>query len=179
MKKEIKPIKNCYDIFGPTHPMHDSYAFIDREGNKITRKDYMAQMAKKEGYKTSQKAKEEKAKKVGKAYGFFDCNAPREEIEAELPTIRDIVKTPSKLELLLNDIKNLRGEAGLMAISKEAQESRIRYVLEATYPDASNRETADEVAAILNQAYQSPLYTDGEQFSGEVVFKEKGKYVFL
>ena len=50
--------------------------------------------------------------------------------------------------------------------------------MEATYPDATNHQTADEVASVLNQAYQSQLYERGEQFRGEVVYKEKGSYMF-
>ena len=50
--------------------------------------------------------------------------------------------------------------------------------MEATYPNATNHQTADEVASVLNQAYQSPLYQKGEQFRGEVVYNERGRYVF-
>ena len=31
--------------------------------------------------------------KAGKAYGFFYCNASKEAIESELPTIKKMVKT--------------------------------------------------------------------------------------
>jgi len=117
-------------------------------------------------------------KKVGKAYGFFDCNASKEVIESELPTIRKIVQTPSKLELsLIEDVDNLKGDNDLMSIAREAKESGIKYIIEATYSGATNKETADEVVAILNQAYQSPLYQDGEQFCRAVFYKELGKYV--
>ncbi|MDP2906789.1 MAG: hypothetical protein Q8O03_02515 [Nanoarchaeota archaeon] len=117
-------------------------------------------------------------KNVGKAYGFFDCNASKEVIESELPTIRELVKTPSKLELsLIKGVDNLKGDSDLMSIAREAKESGIKYVVEATYPDATNKETADELASILNQAYQTPLYQDGEQFYGSVFYKELGKYV--
>ncbi len=117
--------------------------------------------------------------KIGKAYGFFNCNASKEAIEAELPTIRELVLTPSKLELsLIEGVEALKGDSKLMALAQEAKESgNIRYVLEATYPRATNRNTADEVAAILNQAYQSPLYQKGEEFYGAIFYKEKGNYV--
>jgi len=49
--------------------------------------------------------------------------------------------------------------------------------MEATYPNATNNQTADELASILNQAYQSPLYEKGEIFRGIVVYKERGKYL--
>lgn len=63
-------------------------------------------------------------------------------------------------------------------IAKDAKDAGIRYVMEATYPNATNHQTADEVASILNQAYQSQLYQKREQFRGEVVYKERGRYVF-
>ncbi|MEK6827453.1 MAG: hypothetical protein AABX99_03145 [Nanoarchaeota archaeon] len=118
-------------------------------------------------------------KKIGKAYGFFDCNALKEEIEKEIPTIRELVKTPSELELsLVEGVSNLKGNKKLRAIVKEAEKSEIRYVMEATYPDATNIQTADEVAIILNQVYNSQLYQDGEKFSGEIIYEDKGRYVF-
>ena len=147
MKKEIKP-----------------YAFIDREGNKVTRESYMAKMA----------------KKVGRAYGFFYCDVSKQEIETELPTIRELVKTPSQLELsLIEGMNNLKGDKRLTALAQElAEQDGINYVLKATYPSGTNRDTADEVASIINQAYQSPLYETNAPFKGAVVYEEKGDYFF-
>jgi hypothetical protein len=135
----------------------------------------------------------ETMEKAGKAYGFFDCRASKEQIEAELPTIRECVKTPSNLELSLTEgIYKLTGtrilgketlagkpvDAQLRDIALEAKNSGIRYLLEASYEGATNKQTADEVADILNQAYQSPLFKQGEPFIGAVVYEENGKYVF-
>ena len=117
--------------------------------------------------------------KKGKAYGFFYCNASKEAIKSELPTIRKLVKTPSKLELSLTEgIDNIKGDSKLMALAQEAKQDGINYVLEATYSNASNKQAADEVAGIINQAYQSPLYKDKEQFKGAVVYENKGDYIF-
>ena len=67
---------------------------------------------------------------IGKAYGFFNCKASKEKIEAELPTIRKLVKTPSKLELsLIEGVENLRGDQDLVELAQKAQNSGIRYVL--------------------------------------------------
>jgi hypothetical protein len=118
---------------------------------------------------------------IGKAYAFFDCNASKKEIETELPTIRELVKTPSKLELFLAEgVENLNyGEdVKLKEIVNRAKNDGMKYVMEAKYAGATNKQTADEVAGILNQAYQSPLYKDKEQFSGEIVYENKGKYIF-
>lgn len=117
---------------------------------------------------------------MGKAYGFFNCSAPRRKIEAELPSLRDVAQPPSKLELsLIEGMENLKGDKKLMSLAKKSKEAGIRYVLEATHPSATNKQVAKEVATILNQAYQSPLYQDGEPFQGEIVYEENGKYTFM
>ena len=117
---------------------------------------------------------------VGKAYAFFNCKASKEKIEAELPTIRKFVKTPSQLELsLIEGVRNLKGEFDLVELAKEAEAAGIKYVMEATYPTSNNEQTAGELSAILNQAYQSPLYSKGETFEGNIIYKDKGKYIFL
>jgi hypothetical protein len=119
------------------------------------------------------------ANKTGKAYAFFNCNASKGDIEKKLPYIRNAVQTPKTLELsLLEGTDTLTGDTKLLQITKEAKEAGIKYVMEATYPNMTNHQTADEVASILNQAYQSSLYKKGEQFVGEVVYKERGRYVF-
>ena len=51
--------------------------------------------------------------------------------------------------------------------------------MEATYPTSTNEKTAEELSDILNQAYQSPLYSKGESFVGNITYKNKGKYIFL
>ena len=115
---------------------------------------------------------------TGKAYGFFYCNASKKNIKALLPKIRTAAKTPSKLELSLTEgVDNLTVDAELTVLAKEAKQEGMNYVLEATYHGATHKNTADELSAVLNQAYQSPLYKKGEHFRGGIVYQEKGKYV--
>jgi len=117
-------------------------------------------------------------KTQGKAYGFFDCDATKEEIQKEIPFIRKCVNTPNELELILTeDINSLNVDFDLLPITQELD---AKYVIEASYPDYTNEQTADELSAILNQAYQSPLYQEDERFRGEIVYKNKknGGYVF-
>jgi len=118
------------------------------------------------------------AKKTGKAYAFFDCKSSKESIEEELPHIRECVKTPGELEIsLMQEIADLTADSQLLQIAKEAKSQGRNYIMEATYPNRTNRQTADELASILNQAYQSPLFQKREQFKGKIVYKEKD-YVF-
>jgi len=73
---------------------------------------------------------------------------------------------------------DLKGDERLTALAQKAKQHGINYVLEATDPKGTNRETADELASILNQAYQSSLYQAKEPFKGAVVYEENGEYVF-
>lgn len=115
---------------------------------------------------------------VGEAYAFFDCRASKGEIEREIPLIRKLTRTANELELcLMEGTDSLKGDMELRQIADEAQDEGIRYVMRAQYPTETNRQTADALAGVLNQAYQSPLFREGEEFRGSVLYKEKGKYV--
>ncbi len=116
---------------------------------------------------------------AGRAYGFFYCSAPPQAVQQELPAIRGLAQTPSPLELSLTDVKSASlGNKKLDALAREADHAGLNYVLQATYPGHTNKTAADEVATVLNQAYQSPLYTKNEPFKGAVVYQEKGRPVF-
>ncbi|MBT4165710.1 hypothetical protein HOE04_01590 [archaeon] len=109
---------------------------------------------------------------MGRAYAFFDCGASKEEINEELPFIRKAVKTPEKLELSLSEGID---ELGLDGKLKDIAENEDRqYTLCANYL-STNEKTADELAGILNQVYQSPLNEDG-QFKGAIVQGDWGMY---
>ncbi len=117
------------------------------------------------------------SQETGRAYGIFYCSSPKEKIEAELPTIRELVKTPSQLELALFDcVESVTDDKKLIAIIQEAKH-RTNYILQATYPDRTNKDAADELAAILNQAYNSYLYEDRQLFKGAIIYKDNGRYV--
>ncbi|MEK6819082.1 MAG: hypothetical protein AABY10_04075 [Nanoarchaeota archaeon] len=114
------------------------------------------------------------------AYAFFDCDAPIDRIAEEIPTIRKLVETPRKLELHLSEISQAdikRYDSKLSEIASEAREADMRYVLSAKSTDMTNHQLADELSAILNQAYQSSLYNDGEDFRGGIFYKEEGRYI--
>lgn len=116
---------------------------------------------------------------VGTAYGFFYCAAPKTEIEAEIPTLRECAQTPSALELSLTEgMENVQGEPELVTLAQDAREQGMRYVLKATYPQATNEATANEVADVLNQAYHSPLWVEGEEHRGAIVYWQDNDWVF-
>lgn len=114
----------------------------------------------------------------GLAYAFFDCDAAKEDIEGGLPTLREFAQTPNELELTLKEEiapKDFIGD--LKYIAKDAKRAGIRYQIQAKLPGYDNKRAADEVADILNQAYQSPLYSDKEQFRGKVFYEQSGRYI--
>lgn len=114
---------------------------------------------------------------AGRAYGFFDCRATRPEIESYLPAIRTAVRSPPELRLSLIPTTNLRAGTALRTIASRAESEGARYTLGTSCAGTTNRIAADEAAAVLNQAYQSPLFRKAEAFHGDIVFKEGGRYV--
>ncbi|MEK6915197.1 MAG: hypothetical protein AABW89_01490 [Nanoarchaeota archaeon] len=119
------------------------------------------------------------ANKAGEAYAFFQCSASKQEIEREIPLIRKVVGTPSALELSLTEgMDGVSGNVGLRSLAQEAKQSGINYMLKAVMPEKTNRETADEVASVINQAYQSPLYGASGPFNGAIAYEQNGSYVF-
>lgn len=115
---------------------------------------------------------------VGQAYAFFDCTTSKREIEGEIPTIRDLTQVPNELELHLTEgTTSFREEGELKQLMGEAREAGMRYVMKAQYPTATNRQAADELAAVLNQAYQSPLFRKGEPFRGAIFYNDQNRYV--
>ncbi len=103
----------------------------------------------------------------GEAYAFFHCSSSYQQIQDELPHLRHAVNSPSNLELFLKE-----------GMVQEAREANVRYYLKAEIPNDTNRKTADELSAILNQAYQSPLFKEGEAFRGSIFYQNpKGNYV--
>lgn len=116
---------------------------------------------------------------IGKAYGLFNCRASKEEIEAELPSARNATQTPADLELRLSDdLDDIDGDRNLKTILEEAKKAGIRFALEATLPDGSNRDTANELSAVLDNTYKSKLYSKGEPFTGQVIYEENGTYQY-
>ena len=111
---------------------------------------------------------------IGKAYGFFDCVLSREDIERELPNIRHIAKTPSAMNLYLMDTASVQREPKIMEFVRMSQEHGMKYTIEATYENATNRRTAQELGDILNVLFYS---LDGGRELLEIVFEEEGKYI--
>ena len=135
----------------------EDYAFIDRDGRKMTRERH-------------------EAENVGHAYGFFYSTATKAEIEAEIPGFRKRINTDPGLHLSVVELENLVCDDRLREIALEARSEGINYVLKGRYEFASNRQTADGVADMLNPI--SYLNEDPDQPWGSVAYEENGTYVF-
>lgn len=133
------------------------------------------------------------AKKVGTAYAFFDCRYSRNEIEAELPRIREMVQTPADLELTLAEGENLEGDSEarnaleaakryslgrLPPAQREGTNVSYGYALRARYSNHSNDAAATKLTSLMNCTYlSSPLWAKKEEFFGETVYKHGDRYV--
>lgn len=123
----------------------------------------------------------EKGIDIGRAYGFFGCDASRRKIEAELPKIRRLVKTPSQLEFSLAESAGSLGDERLDNIAQGAERDGSNYTLQAAYSDgssegAANEGAANEVSDVLNQLSLLDPYNDG--FYGDrIVYEQNGQYV--
>lgn len=129
-------------------------------------------------------------KSYGKAYAFFDCNASKKAIEAELPKARHYAEVPSDLELnLIEGTENLSRDAEAMKALEAAKKyslSRLpksqregnsvtyQYALQAKLPNAANLSTANKMNRIMSLLYGHELYPKQEEFFGEIVYK-RGK----
>jgi hypothetical protein len=118
---------------------------------------------------------------MGVAYGFFNCRAPKERIEERFPCIRRGAEIPPALDLLLVDgVQNLKSDdPQLRDLVSDAHAAGRQYVLEARYPQATNKQAADETVMVLNHLYLQPtLFDKDEPFYGEIVYEENGTYIF-
>ena len=133
--------------------------------------------------------------KKGTSYAFFNCDATKQEIEKEMPKIRDFAQTPGELELLLHEnTGKLQLDTKLKQIVSTPRDSRIlrsgvgvdspevvpledlKYVLEAKYSGATNEETASELGDVMN--YLSYSDVNNLSFNGKIAYEKDGEYLF-
>ncbi len=119
---------------------------------------------------------------VGEAYSFFHCDTSREQIKMTLPRVRELTQTPSELELYLYEgdeiFKKLEGNTKLTGMSEDIKEAGINYLLHGYYPTQTNKQTADELAAVMINLYGSGIFADDNKFARAIVYKDKNEYVF-
>lgn len=118
--------------------------------------------------------------KTGVAYGFIRCDKSLNEIERTLPFIRKDARVPSKLELSVKEgISNVKGNKLLhdTVVRDLKEEGQCNYAFEARLQGVDNQDAAEELGAIFNQAYQSPLFEPRPQdFYATIVYERNGQY---
>ncbi|PIN92741.1 hypothetical protein COU54_05775 [Candidatus Pacearchaeota archaeon CG10_big_fil_rev_8_21_14_0_10_31_24] len=138
------------------------YAFVDRNGKKVTRESH-------------------NAKYFGEAYAFFKCDASRDKIQTELPTVCRLARTDSDLELSLAETRKhepvSERESWLVG---EAKKRDMNYMLKAKYLGRDNAAAANEVANVINGLYSDKtIFENSGAFMREVVYTgEDCQYVF-
>lgn len=130
------------------------------------------------------------AGKAGEAYLFFKCNAAPDEISdiiqdpnPEKFDVRKATKVPEEMELNLNELESLdvsNYDKSFKEIYKEAKEVGMNYSLVGRLPGADNCETADIVADVFNQLFNTSLYENGEIPEYGLFYKDENtnEYVF-
>ena len=109
---------------------------------------------------------------AGQAYCFFYCNAEKDAVAEEIQICREMIGTPSELELILaNDAASI--ERLISTIESKMPDANINrgvynYALIATSPNQTNEVTAQELGAIFDQIYLSHLYKENEDFYGRL-----------
>ncbi len=132
--------------------------------------------------------------KTGRAYGFFSCKDPKEEVERSIRCIRDNVtgpdmelnlrymhefiadpKSPAKLVKLLDEVAiEAIGPSSMSSGRKYAGPvlaRDLKYVIEASQRNKSNREVAQGMNDVMNH-----LYDEDEPFYATRVFERNGSY---
>ena len=138
---------------------------------------------------------------MGQSYAFFDCKASKEAIQAELPALRRVARTPESLELSLNEVGELGAvqvDEGLlrfidqkgiyptfpsnyrdqMKTAKPIKMRDLKYTIQANYPGANNEQAAMELSQVMNGIYSE--FGNNEPFNVAIVGQADagGEYSF-
>lgn len=127
----------------------------------------------------------EGSQKQGRAYGFIECYAPKDELEASLREVIPEIRTPQgpkNLEFTLTNGVNpdaLGKDQELRKIALEAKKcGRIHYTIEAR-SEMNNYETGQELGAAINQSamLNQGWYGSGGETWSRIVYEDKGRYL--
>lgn len=142
------------------------------------------------------------AVQTGEAYAFFNCSASKEELNSEIPAIREEAQIPGNLELTLTTTKELEkaentdprlldyirnnqmystfseNRRELKAVAQPYRMTDLTYVLKARYANKTNDEAAMQLGDAMNQVYRTHGNDEGDEvFTAEIVGKdENGEY---
>ncbi|MEK6936644.1 MAG: hypothetical protein AABW58_01080 [Nanoarchaeota archaeon] len=116
----------------------------------------------------------------GTAYGFFYCEASKDTIEREIPSLKVAGRVPN-LEVLLYDLGDLSKIDRQLQdfFNQQTGAGDLNYVLKGILTGRTNFETARQVSHLLMQMDQSYLNRLGEVWGNVVYQDDSGRFVFL
>jgi len=123
--------------------------------------------------------------KLGKAYAFFYCSAPKADIEKVLPDARELAQVPNGLELTLRegiDLDNFKQDFQLVKLAQKAHEADNNYSITATLPYSTNKGTASNLVRVQNVLYaslQDKFHKDDAKFVGATIYRSGKGYSFM
>ncbi|HLC63250.1 MAG TPA: hypothetical protein VJJ21_02930 [Candidatus Nanoarchaeia archaeon] len=87
---------------------------------------------------------------MGKAYGFFKCDASLEKIEAEIPVIRRVSEIPDLVQLSFMKAEDAHySTPKIMEFLEESIKHGWNYHVRAFYPSVPPEKTADELVLVM------------------------------
>lgn len=122
---------------------------------------------------------------IGKAYALFDCNKNIPALQERLSDLISDMAYPSQFGIFIMGLDAISDKVidgnyyDASILLKKAKEHGRKYLLEAEYRNASNKETADKLIGLSNQVYKSSLNRCKNHTDGSVFYENNGKYVFI
>ncbi len=132
--------------------------------------------------------------RYGKAYAIMGLGASKEQIEDELPKARQAARTPSQLEISVREVKDVMNDRNtdqklvkyigqnfivpitpgkylgpVQVKTNVIPMSKVNYILEAKYPNATNEKAAAEITDVTNYLYYA--FGNDKPFFAEIFAK--------
>ena len=117
------------------------------------------------------------SREKGTAYAFFAGPQDPDKLTDELPYIRQLIRTPDDVDVEVIHGTYSPSDTALSRIAHSANEAGMKYVMKVIL-EGEHERASDETAVILNQACNSHLYREGEQFRGEIVHPSGRRYAY-
>jgi len=121
-------------------------------------------------------------KNYGTAYAFMDLDASIKQVRDELPRVLVAAQTPSELEVSVREVKDLINDRKIDSALVEyiravnvkpaghfnrpsKKMSELKYVVEAKYPNAEDKQAAEQLTDVSNNLcyafnYKKPFYAE-------------------
>ena len=109
---------------------------------------------------------------AGRAVGFFNSYQSRKAVKYYLPLIEQCTEMPAEVKVKTTSAAKLKRNKRWRKIATDAHLNGERHVIKGRCAGCDGEGVAIEIKQILNQAYQSPLYKEEDEFRGSVHYIE-------